>query len=169
VTAPGGGPCSGPRRPFRRNRGEPHGDVPSNGEKINSEGGGDNKEPPSVGRGPTRIRSSYGDKKAPQAHWHDSLSDAVKAEMNTKSIRTSTGTIDIAVGPARIKLGTRGYCSMATADKILAEGTFACDKDGNLAFEWTHAIQFNEDWNELEDKSSLLKSLSLGSGKIDSC
>ena len=43
----------------------------------------------------------------PQPLWHDTLSEEVKQALKDKDIRTSTGTIDISLGNARIKLGTR--------------------------------------------------------------
>ena len=107
---------------------------------------------------------SGGDRAHGRVFWHGSLSDSVKASFKEKLIRTSSGTIDIAVGPARIKLGTRGYCSMARADAVLAEGSFSVDNDGLVTFEWTHAIKFSESWKPLADKSGFLTTLSLLDG-----
>ena len=114
VTAPGGGPCTGPRRP-RKPRKE-------------REGG-------SKTRGPAKPK---------EPHWHESLVDSVKGLLEEKGVRTATGTLDLSVGDARVKLGTNGYSSMAHADGILAEGTFACDADGNATFTWEHCLAYDK-------------------------
>jgi cold shock CspA family protein len=149
VTAIGGGPCTGPRksryptnrRGGRQRRREPY-DENDGGE------GGENAPPP---------------KREPQPVWHDMLSEEVKQALTDKQIRTTTGTIDVSVDKARIKLGTRGYASMAHEDKILAEGTFDCDPDGNATFEWKRAIFFTDDqvWNVFLDLPSLLADINL--------
>lgn len=126
VTAPGGGPCTGPKRPRHRRK------------KVS---------------GASPELSAPGTPAAePQPVWHHELSDQVKEALRAKNISTATGTIDISVGPARIKLGTRSYASMAHADAILAEGLFECDIDGNAIFHWKRAIRFeNSCWNTCVD------------------
>jgi cold shock CspA family protein len=130
VTAPGGGPCTGPRRPRRREEKE-------NGEQ--KEGAAKSS------RGRDRNR---GEPREVQPVWHDVLSAGVKASLTDKNIRTTTGTIDVSVDQSRVKLGTRGYCSLAHAAGILAEGSFTCDADGSAVFEWKHVIQFDLASNE---------------------
>ena len=142
VTAPGGGPCFGPRksRPNPRRR----------------DGKGAGKTP----RGPPKPMDPF---------WHESLNDGVKGFLEEKGIRTSTGTIDVSVGDSRVKLGTNGYSSMAHADGLLAEGSFTCDDDGNATFTWGHFIAYDKgstEWAASEDKSLLPSSFCLADGKF---
>mmetsp|Transcript_28985 Transcript_28985/g.43735 ORF Transcript_28985/g.43735 Transcript_28985/m.43735 type:complete len:318 (+) Transcript_28985:276-1229(+) len=122
---------------------------------------------PGGGSGGGGGRGSGGDRgnKAPQSHWHSVLSSDVKAALGGKVISTNTGTIDISVGTARVKLGTRGYASMATADARLAEGSFTCGEDGQAVFTWKRCIIFDmgaAEWKLIDESSTdLLSSLSL--------
>lgn len=102
----------------------------------------------------------------PQPMWHDILSEEVKQALKDKGIRTSTGTIDISCGKSRIKLGTRGYASLADEDGILAEGSFECDADGHATFEWKRAIQFTDVWNTFLNLASIVNEISLSDGKF---
>ena len=147
VTAPGGGPCSGPRKNRRpRDRRDGNG-ARSGGNRIT--------------RGPAKPKEPF---------WHDVLSSGVKSALQEKGIRTSTGTLDVSVGDARVKLGTRGYSSMAHAGGIIAEGTFTCEADGNANFTWDHCITFDSasgQWISTADKAAqLLASLSLSDGML---
>ena len=156
VTAPGGGPCSGPRKNRRpRDRREGGGRGEGNAAAAAAGGGG--------------VRNARGPAKPKEPFWHDVLSEDVKNELQGKGVRMSTGTIDVSVGDARVKLGTRGYSSMAHAEGIIAEGTFECDDSGSAAFTWEHCITFDAasgEWIETADKAAaLLSSLSLSDGK----
>jgi len=143
VTAPGGGPCFGPRksRPNPRRR--------------DGKGG--------------RSASTKGPPKPMDPFWHESLNDGVKGFLEEKGIRTSTGTIDVSVGDSRVKMGTNGYSSMAHADGVLAEGSFACDKDGNASFTWEHFITFDKasgQWVASGDKSMLPSTFCLADANV---
>mmetsp|Transcript_1972 Transcript_1972/g.4885 ORF Transcript_1972/g.4885 Transcript_1972/m.4885 type:complete len:214 (-) Transcript_1972:470-1111(-) len=143
VTAPGGGPCFGPRksRPHPRRR---------------------------ESRGAGRKDSARGPAKPKDPFWHESLEDGVKGLLEEKAIRTTTGTIDVSVGDARVKLGTNDYSSMAHADGILAEGSFTCDTDGNATFTWAHCISFDKassQWAASGDQSMLPSTFCLADGK----
>lgn len=150
VSAPGGGPCSGPRKSRR------HRDRKDDGGDGNARGGGRRNE-----RGPAKPKDPF---------WHDVLSDHEKGSLEEKGIRTSTGTIDVSVGDARVKLGTRGYSSMAHAEGIIAEGTFECDADGIATFAWEHCISYDEasgQWVSTPDKAAeLLSTLSLSDANV---
>lgn len=164
VTAPGGGPCTGPRKARAHNNrrrrrhtstknnsdGEMGGDATSNGKGDTGDG--------KVSTAPM--------KKEPQPLWHDTLSGEVKQALSDKSIRTSTGTLDISLGNARIKLGTRSYASIAIEDGILAEGSFHCDPDGNADFEWSRAIRFTDVWNPFLDLSAIINEVNLTDGEL---
>lgn len=145
VTAPGGGPCFGPRKP-RVNRRRENKDG-SGGDSSNS------------ARGPAKPKDPF---------WHESLEDGVKSMLEEKNIRTTTGTIDVSVGDSRVKLGTNGYSSMAHAEGVLAEGSFTCDTDGNAAFTWEHCINFDKasgEWIAPGDKSVLPTAFGLADGE----
>jgi len=146
VTAPGGGPCTGPSRRRERNRRGPRNDEDENHNE--SEGEGDqhrenNEESNENGGGRARRRGNpRGPPKPKEPFWHLVLSEDVTSSLETKGIRTTTGTIDVSVGPSRIKLGTGGYASIAHADGILAEGTFTADADGIVSLSWDKCIEF---------------------------
>jgi hypothetical protein len=147
VTAPGGGPCFGPRkaRPNTRRR-----------------DGKDNRT----------KKTAKGTAKPTEPFWHDSLTDSVKGLLEEKEIRKTTGTIDVSVGDARVKLGTNGYSSTAHASGLLAEGSFTCDADGNVAFNWEHWIACDKAsgvWAATEDKSGLPSAFNLGDGECFNC
>ena len=143
MTAPGGGVCTGPKRTRSRH------------EKKETDGSGGKKE----GKGP-RI-----------PHWHENLSDEVKASLDAKEIRHETGTVDISSGSVRIKLGTNGYTSAAHADGLLAEGTFESDDAGKITFTWKNALAFEGGKWIASDATSdkFPASLSLGDGESESC
>jgi hypothetical protein len=122
VTAPGGGPCTGPRS--RRRTGN-----------TSSSGGGATKKP-SANRG-------KGSSKQKEPFWHISLNGDVKTCLKEKEVRTTTGTVDVAFGDARIKLGSQGYASVAHAEGIIGEGKFVCSEDGTATFTWEHCISFD--------------------------
>jgi len=155
VTAPGGGPCTGPRNRNQRAR---------KGKKEGGEGGGDGDSDGNDGA------VAEGNVKTPkQPKWHDNLIAEVKSSMDAKSMRYTTGTIDIAVATgARIKLGTGGYTSMAHSDGILAEGLFTCDENGIISLQWEHAMQFdntNSVWSPIGCES-LVNSIDLTKDEV---
>ena len=128
VTAPGGGPCTGPRARRMRNR-----KKPSDGEKKNktATSSEENGKPRTI--------------KEPRATippWHSVLTQEVKNAMRKKAIRTKTGTVDISFEEQRIKLGTGGYAAMARADGMVAEGTFTTTNEGVISFQWDKAMVF---------------------------
>lgn len=154
VTAPGGGPCTGPRSARRRGRDGRRG-IAGDSEGAET----DDAPAPRGNRGKNSRKNAP--KAPPQPFWHEILTAEVKEALVTKGIRHSTGTIDVAVGSARIKLGTRGYSSMVHADGILTEGSFTCDESGATKFEWKHALKFSDEWKAYDDISSLISELSL--------
>lgn len=152
VTAPGGGPCTGPRksRPnFRRRNGRGGGAV----NKSSAAGAANNK-------GPSKPKDPF---------WHESLHDSVRGMLEEKGIRMGTGTIDVSVGEARVKLGTNGYSSVAHAGGVLGEGSFTCDVDGNATFTWEHCITFDKaagKWVVSGEKSILPSLFCLADGML---
>lgn len=172
VTAPGGGPCTGPhRRRDNRNRRkkteenrdadadnheEPHDDGEEGRENTNG-----NRRGRRDGRSNRRNGNKSGGGNA-EGFWHSILVPEVKAKLEEKSIRTSTGTIDISVGSARVKLGTQGYSSVAHADGLLGEGTFLCDEQGTATLEWSKCLECkNGEWVLKTGDFGLVTKLSL--------
>lgn len=149
VTAPGGGPCQGERKKRRPGSGG---------------GGGNNSKPANrnpVRRGPAKPKHPF---------WHESLNDDVKNTLQEKDIRTNTGTIDVALGDARVKLGTHGYASVVHADGVIGEGSFVCGNDGVATFTWEHCISYSGAWIVDNEKAVLMpSSLSLSDGEIVPC
>lgn len=174
VTAPGGGPCTGPRKPrntarSRRRRQPRYNDEETNDNNdamdmnhemqpnTHTHDEGSSSSTPAVPRR-QRVRA---ERPPPQPMWHDTLIEDVKLALKDKNIRTTTGTIDISFEKLRLKLGTRNYASLAHEDKILAEGSFECDCDGHATFEWKRAIQYTDDWNNFLDLSVLVQEINL--------
>lgn len=164
VTAPGGGPCTGPRKlRTHQNRRRRHHTSQKN--DVNGEMGGVGGGETTTTSGEDGKASTAPRKKEPQPLWHDALSEEVKMALSDKSIRTSTGTLDISYGNARIKLGTRSYSSIANEDGVLAEGSFECDADGHAEFEWKRAIRFTDVWNPFLDLNSIVSEVNLTDGE----
>lgn len=167
VTAPGGGACTGVRkvRTHQNRRRRRHGrneDGEMTGEGGDGHGDGgeavNNDVSTTHTHAPTETVTA---KREPQPLWHDALSEEVKQAFQEKQIRTSTGTLDIALGNSRIKLGTRNYASIARNDFVLAEGSFHCDTDGHAVFEWKRAMRFTDAWNPYLDLPSIVAEVNL--------
>ena len=131
VTAPGGGPCTGPRTRRIRNRKKPSDSEKKDKKKTTTASSEENGQPHT----PKEPRA-----KIPP--WHSVLTQDVKNTLRKKAIRTKTGTVDISFEEQRIKLGTGGYAAMARADGMLAEGTFTTTNEGMLSFQWDKAMVF---------------------------
>jgi hypothetical protein len=166
VTAPGGGPCSGPKRPRKKGEGGATPEEATNEEKKPAKGGKKNGSRRKGGGGGGNSGGGNNNNKKPQGKpWHDVLKNEVKTALDGKSIRHATGTIDVSIDKARIKLGTRGYVALAHADAILAEGTFTCDENGAVAFTWEHVIKFEGGAWKGSTGDGLITNLSLTDGE----
>lgn len=167
VTAPGGGPCTGPSsRRSRGNRRKPSDAGPVDHATTDEAGGGGDggghhehggeaaaSGSPSHHKGGGRRggqgrgRGGGGAAKTPRdasTFWHASLNPDVKTALEAKHVRATTGTIDVSIGAARVKLGTGGYASVAHADGVLGEGTFTADQDGQATFLWEKVMAFSD-------------------------
>lgn len=158
VKAPGGGPCSGPRKPrIRRGTKSAGKRTASGGDDGGKGGGGGGEGTKGKVKGPVKPKEPF---------WHDELNDSVKNALEAKDIRKTTGTIDVSVGHARVKLGTNGYSSVAHARGLLAEGSFTCDEEGNVLFTWEHRLVCaNGLWSTTDDKSTLPTAFNLADGE----
>ena len=118
---------------------------------------------------PAGQRNRKGPAKPAEPFWHESLDTGIKDRLKEKGIRTTSGTIDVALDDARVKLGTHGYASVAHADGIIGEGKFVCGGDGTATFTWEHCISYDEagaSWVSDAQKATLLPStLSLSDGE----
>jgi len=168
VTAVGGGPCSGPKRhrQYRRranvNRTNNHNDNQNNDKHDNHENVTTEKKPV----GATNRRG-----KPATLMWHQHLKDTVKESLDQKEISRQDGTLNIALGDARVKLGIKSYASLVHEDKIIVEGTFSCDEEGEgvIVFDWKRAIEFDSDsesWKVREDIGNVVSELNLTSDDV---
>jgi hypothetical protein len=163
VKAPGGGPCSGPRKPrIRRGTGSAAGKrraTGSGGGDDGGKGGGGGEGTKGKVKGPVKAKEPF---------WHDELNDDVKNALEAKDIRKTTGTVDVSVGSARVKLGTNGYSSVAHARGLLAEGSFTCDKEGNVSLIWEHRLVCSNGlWSATDDTSTLPTAFNLADGEYN--
>lgn len=119
---------------------------------------------------PAGQRNRKGPVKPAEPFWHDSLDEGIKDRLKEKGIRTTTGTIDVALDDSRVKLGTHGYASAAHADGIIGEGKFVCDVNGTATFTWEHCLSYDEasgSWVADAQKAVFLPStLSLSDGEM---
>jgi cold shock CspA family protein len=136
VTAPGGGPCTGPRK-----RRTPHKSADKSTEgKV---------EKPKQPRWHDDLTD---DVKA-------SL-DAKSIKHGTGTIDVAVGS------DVRIKLGTSGYTSMAHSGALLAEGPFICTESGTVSLQWERAITFNDGFWGSTDVGALLSTFELTSADV---
>ena len=161
VTAPGGGPCTGPRRQRKEKKPADASAAPVAAVS----------EKPTKKKQPAAAASTNGGKKKngkkPQDQpWHDILKAEVKEFLTSKGIRHATGTVDVAIDKQRIKLGTRGYVSMAHADGILAEGTFAANEDGVITMTWEHVLKFSDGEWKGASADGVIGSFTLTDGEL---
>lgn len=159
VTAVGGGPCTGPRKPRRRFR-----SGNDNRTNNNNDRNDDND---------VRKKSAGAAKKRGKAAvmWHQNLKDAVKESLDEKGISRKNGTLNVAFGDARMKLGINSYASLVHKDKIIAEGSFSSDEEGEgvIVLDWKRAIEFDNDsqsWKVKEEIGNLLSELKLSDDDI---
>mmetsp|Transcript_35262 Transcript_35262/g.51812 ORF Transcript_35262/g.51812 Transcript_35262/m.51812 type:complete len:276 (+) Transcript_35262:95-922(+) len=150
VTSPGGGTVSGPKKEEGAKEGQ-QSTRPRRRRKEKNQTEEGEKAPP--------VKRTF---------WHHELAEPVQKMLTSKGISTNSGTIDVSIGQARVKLGTGGYSSMAHSDGIVAEGIFDCTPEGNATFQWDRSIAFQGgEWKTSDPKSPLLvSSLSLVDDKV---
>lgn len=102
--------------------------------------------------------------------WHEELDESVLKAMETNGIKIDSGRAFVTVGDARLKIGTGGYIALAHAKGLVAEGTYTCDKEGNIAATWNHVLKLDgEEWKVAsaeEESEALVQTLSLKDGKF---
>jgi hypothetical protein len=150
VTAPGGGPCTGPR--IR------HGPRRTDADAGEHQNGG------------TNGNRKKKERPAPQPKWHEELAQSVKDSLTDKSISLATGTIDVAFDTARVKLGTGAYTSMVDSSGYLAEGSYTHSEDGTIKLTWDRALKLDSgEWKSMPVESVEPKTLNLSDGTFVLC
>jgi hypothetical protein len=164
VTAPGGQPIQLPKR-------RPSSQPIHRAKKKETAGAtGVAANPSSTAT--TKPRRS-GKKKKPadnrELPFHATLPQSVREQISARGIdlEANKGTLDIALGDARIKLGLGSYAGYVHKDGIVAEGTYSCDDDeGVVTIAWERAIQFHDNaWKSYDDLEAVLATVSLTKGK----
>jgi len=163
VTAVGGGSIQPPPRERRRDRHrKPNVGGDESGGASNEDGGTNGGR---HGRGQRKKHSD--DDKPTDPPFHHKISDDVKEQIKQKGIELdSKSTVDVAIGGSRIKLGQGGYSGLADASGIIAEGTYTCDENGLITFNWDRSLAFADGEWKSSDPYDLMKSLSLTAGEF---
>lgn len=183
MTAADGSPCPGPEPRERRKR-RPKKDGAASGESgeeadgetggEKSDDGGEEKEKKEKNR---RRRNRNGKKaedgKEKPKSWFADLEESVQKSLETRNIKVDGGRAFVAVGDARIKLGTGGYVALAHSTGLLAEGTYTCEKDGKVAATWTHVLKYDgTEWKPSTadaEKGTLVAEIDLVDGELGRC
>ena len=184
VTAADGKPCPGPEPRERRGRRKKVGAAGESGDETGGETGGEKSDDGGAddkaekkGKNRRRRNNKNGKKaetpKAPSVgkpqpkSWYSELEKSVQESMESRGIKVDAGRAFVAVGDARIKLGTGGYAALFHKNGVVAEGTYTCDKDGKVAATWQHVLKFDSEWKLSTadaESASLLASLALTDG-----
>jgi hypothetical protein len=173
VTSADGTACPGPEPRERRNRNRKKGGADDDGDEAAAENGGEaggegadggaeqnDKEGGNRGGKKNRRRRKNGKKAEdgtaegatpaapkpkppPKPTWYSELDEGVKQLMETNGIKVDGGRAFVAVGDARVKIGTTGYTALAHATGIIAEGTYTCENDGIVKPTWTKVLKFD--------------------------
>jgi hypothetical protein len=99
--------------------------------------------------------------------FHASLNDDVKKALTDKGLELGKRTtLDVAVGDARIKLGQGGYAGCAFASAVVGEGTYVCEPNGSITFNWERSLAYKNGAWTTNDPKSLLASINLSDGKF---
>jgi cold shock CspA family protein len=180
VTSPGGGPIKPPSRErkarIRKERpGKNDDNADSAGEGKDaavSDDGGEDGNTGGKGRAPGRRRnprpprkngdSADGPKKEREAPFHDVINEETKNKITEKGVALGQKmTVDVALGDARVKLGQGGYAGLAHASGMVGEGTYKCDENGAITFDWERCLIFADGNWAKADTSELMPSMSL--------
>ena len=112
-------------------------------------------------------RSKKKETPPPELPFHTILNDSVRGKIKAAGIDLdSKGTVDVAAGDVRIKLGLGRYAGLAHKDGIIAEGSYDCDQDGVVSLCWARAIRLQDGAWESYNPEGLLSLLELTDGKL---
>ncbi|CAJ1945701.1 unnamed protein product [Cylindrotheca closterium] len=94
-----------------------------------------------------KAKSSESDKKPAKESLESILESSVKEGLESKDLKIVAGKTFIAIGDARIKLGSGGYTAFGHADGVVAEGKYTCDSSGKITAEWEKVLKLeNAEW-----------------------
>jgi hypothetical protein len=100
--------------------------------------------------------------------FHSIFTEDAKKAIADKSVELGRkSTVDVALGGSRIKLGQGGYAAFADAKGIVGEGTYTCDENAKIVFEWKRAIEYAGGEWKVSDAGKLLKELNLAKGECE--
>mmetsp|Transcript_130647 Transcript_130647/g.194631 ORF Transcript_130647/g.194631 Transcript_130647/m.194631 type:complete len:345 (+) Transcript_130647:56-1090(+) len=108
-------------------------------------------------------------KPAPKPTWYSELDESVKTAMEANGIKVDGGRAFVAIGDARVKIGTTGYAAMAHTNGIIAEGTYTCEKDGIVKPTWVKVLKFDGEWkasDATEQKDVLVGDINLSDDTV---
>jgi hypothetical protein len=98
--------------------------------------------------------------------FHSIFTEDAKKAIADKSVELGRkSTVDVALGGSRIKLGQGGYAAFADAKGIVGEGTYTCDENAKISFDWKRAIEYTGGEWKVSDAGKLLKELNLAQGE----
>jgi len=183
VTSADGSPCPGPeprkRRPKKSANGEgkesggedgaaTSGDEDKGDDAKEGEDGEGNKKGGKKPRRRKRNGAKKGangtdapaesERKKPET-WEKDLEESVLKSMEAKNIKVDGGRAFLAIGDARVKLGTDGYAALAHSKAILAEGKWTVVPSGVVSVTWERVLKLGEnEWapSTVDDEKDVL-------------
>jgi hypothetical protein len=100
--------------------------------------------------------------------WEKDLNEDVQKALESKNIKVDGGRAFLAIGDARVKLGTDGYAALAHTSAVLAEGKWTVEPTGVVAVTWERVLKLTGDeWATSTvdaEKAVLLTEIKLADG-----
>jgi len=94
-----------------------------------------------------KPKSNDDDKKPAKESLESILEASVKKALEMKDVKIVAGKTFVAIGDARIKLGSGGYTAFGHANGVIAEGKYTSDANGNITAEWQKVLKLdNTTW-----------------------
>jgi hypothetical protein len=196
VTSADGSPCPGPeprkRRPKKTGNGFTKGETEAaatsgdDGDKENGDADeGEGNDKGNAGRKPRRRNRNNGSKKdvneaaattseetPKEVSWDKNLDESVQLALKSKNITVNGGRAFLAVGDARIKLGTDGYAALAHSKAVLSEGSWSVIPSGAVTFKWERVLKLGgSEWllsTVDAEKELLVNEINFSDGTYDS-
>lgn len=163
----GGTPIPPPDPARKKKKAKPAAAAEEGVEPLKKDGAGESTE--EGGKKKRNRKKTVKKEAAPRkSDWYSELDEAVQKSMEEKSIKMDSGRVFIAIGDARLKVGTGGYITLAHASGLIAEGKYSSAKDGKLTVTWEKVLKLEgEEWKASSvDNGALLKEIDLTAGKF---
>jgi hypothetical protein len=191
VTSADGSPCPGPeprkRRPKKKDAKDTasedddgaatSGDDKENGKEDEAGENGDKTKKPrrrrrNGAKKPSGKPSSGGEEaKKEEPSWEKGLDESVQKVMVSKNVTIDGGRAFLAIGDARVKLGTDAYAALAHSTAVLAEGKWTVVPSGVVTVTWERVLKLSGDeWvpSTVEaEKAVLLTEIKLADGTYE--